>query len=561
METTSTVVSSLSSGWFQLSIWNLLMVIVGLFALLLILHTISFLKTYIKFKDTPGYVSFLPAVLDALVKKRIYVHNQYECTLEAFKKNPNAKVVKVQMGGSCQILVARDQALIKEILVKKYKTISKGESLAPVGLFGPNMFSADSSNPLWKKHRTMANPIFSSSSHLKNVFRVTLEETKKMLNFWKSIYGSETDGSIRKVNVTNEFKSITLNVINRVAFDYDVGIFDNGAKYRDELHDWVTDLLTGLIYTFVMPKFLFEYAPFGIFKRFRDAKERFKVATLTMIDKKQKEMDSNEFIQKDDEDLLTLLLKSSAAASSEDEKLSRDELLSAIFIVFFAGFETSSASLNFMLRMLAKNQQFQDEVVREIDQEIKHADDISFELITNKLPLLTSFIKEVLRTKTPVGGGARVINSKKGDFINGVHYPQGTSVTISYFSQHYYAKEGHDDFDPYRFMDKKSTSTAAATSDEVGENETGETYGKGPMGELNIDFGSDGILPFSIGPRDCIGKRMALLEMKLILVFLLKNYRLKVPKGLEEAQDAVPETYIVTRTVFEPYLIDFETRQ
>jgi len=81
------------------------------------------------------------------------------------------------------------------------------------------------------------------------------------------------------------------------------------------------------------------------------------------------------------------------------------------------------------------------------------------------------------------------------------------------------------------------------------------------MGELNIDFNKEQILPFSIGPRDCIGRRMALLEMKLILVLLLKQYRLKVPEGLEEQQDKIEETYIVTRTVFEPYLIDFIARK
>ncbi|EFC37529.1 cytochrome p450 family protein [Naegleria gruberi] len=479
---------------FTLSFFNVFLLIVCLVSYLLIRYTITFFTIYFKFKHLPGYVSFFPPLIDSMIHRKIYVHHLYDCALNSFKNNPSAKVVKIQLGTFSQIHISNDENLIREILVKKYKTVSKGNLFEPVGIFGPNIFSADSNDPIWRKHRTLANPIFSSSSHLKNVFRVTLEECKKMIKFWKSIYGSESDGTIRKVNISNELKSITLDVINRVAFDYDVGIFDKDAAHRDGIHDWINNLLNGLIYNFVLPKYL----------------------------------------------------------------LSKSELLSAIFIVLFAGFETSSTSLTFMLRMLAKDQKLQEEILKEINQEIDNIDDITFEIITNKLPLLTSFIKEVLRTKTPIGTGGRIVLKKNGEVIGGVHYPKDTHIGVSYYSQHYFAKNGLDEFNPYRFLTTKSDSSSNEL--EKSDNNEFENDGKGPMGELSINLATDKLLPFSIGPRDCIGKRMALLEMKLILVFLLKNYKLKVPKGLETQQDSIKETYVVTRTIFEPYLVDFETR-
>ena len=324
---------------FTLSFFNVFLLIVCLVSYLLIRYTITFFTIYFKFKHLPGYVSFFPPLIDSMIHRKIYVHHLYDCALNSFKNNPNAKVVKIQLGTFSQIHISNDENLIREILVKKYKTVSKGDLFEPVGIFGPNIFSADSNDPIWRKHRTLANPIFSSSSHLKNVFRVTLEECKKMIKFWKSIYGSESDGTIRKVNISNELKSITLDVINRVAFDYDVGIFDKDAAHRDGIHDWINNLLNGLIYNFVLPKYLFEIIPFGFFKRYKDAKEKFKQATYSMIEKKQQEFDDHTYLEKDDEDLLTLLLKSSAAATKEEEKLSKSELLSAIFIVLFAGFE------------------------------------------------------------------------------------------------------------------------------------------------------------------------------------------------------------------------------
>ncbi|KAG2387952.1 hypothetical protein C9374_000802 [Naegleria lovaniensis] len=517
------------------------LVVGSLFGAWFVWHLINFLITYFRYRHIPGHVSFLPAVIDSMLHKRIYIYHQYVCTLDAYKRYPEASVIKLQFGSVCTLIVARDKALLKELLVKNYKSISKGDVLAPVGLFGNNMFSADSSDPLWKKHRTMSNPIFTGAAHLRNVFRVTIEETNKMLDFWKRIYGvNEKNGAIEKVNVTNEFKSVTLSVINRVAFDYDIHIFDNDVKHRDELHEWVNNLLAGLLYNFVFPKWAFEYLPFGIFKRFRESKERFREAALTMIERKQAEKEKSNEI-KDDEDLLSLLLSSSEAAK-EDQKLSKDELLSALFIIFFAGFETSSVSLNFMLRQLAKYPEVQQRIYEEIRSEISSQEEITYEVITEKLHFLSSFMKEVLRVKTPVGGGARIVMKKGGETLGGVKYPAGTQFLASYYSMHYFAKNGEDDFKPDRFMPTKTD--AAVTPD-----------------YLNIDFNTDEILPFSIGPRDCIGKRMALLEMKLILVMLLLKFQLQVPKGLEEQQDSIPETYIVTRTVLDPYLIDFIPRQ
>jgi len=95
------------------------------------------------------------------------------------------------------------------------------------------------------------------------------------------------------------------------------------------------------MFKFALPDWCFEYIPFGFFKKFKDSKNRFRDAALSMIKKKSKEieMDCN---VKDDEDLLSLLLKSSSGSNvSEEERLTNDELLSAVFIIFFAGFEVS----------------------------------------------------------------------------------------------------------------------------------------------------------------------------------------------------------------------------
>ncbi|EFC35966.1 predicted protein [Naegleria gruberi] len=197
-----------------------------------------------------------------------------------------------------------------------------------------------------------------------------------MIPYWTKYYDSDSNGNIRNVNTTQELKSITLSIINRVAFDFNIEIFDKNPEHRDEVHGWISDLLVGLLYKFVFPEWLFEYVPFGIFKRFKDAKNRFRETAMKMILKKTKEYENANQV-KEDEDLLSLLLKSSNNGKlTEEERLTNDELVSAIFIIFFAGFETSSNSLNFMLRLLATRPEIQEKLIEEIDNEIPSMDSI-----------------------------------------------------------------------------------------------------------------------------------------------------------------------------------------
>ncbi|EFC40795.1 cytochrome P450-domain-containing protein [Naegleria gruberi] len=479
----------------------------------------------------------------------MFVFHGYLCGMKAFQKYPNEAMIKIQQGPDVYFTIAKDKEMIKEVLIRKYRTVGKGEFLAPVGLFGPNVFSADSNNPLWKKHRTLSNPIFSNVSHLRNVFRVTMEELPKMIQFWTKYYDADKNGNIRNVNTTQELKSVTLTVINRVAFDYDIEIFDKTPEHRDEVHGWISDLLTGLMYKFVFPEYLFEIVPFGIFKRFKDAKNRFRDTAMTMVLKKTKEAELDHQV-KDDEDLLSLLLKSANTLKlSEEERLSNDELVSAIFIIFFAGFETSSTSLNFMLRLLATNPEIQEKLIEEIDRDIPSLDSIKFEDITEKLPYLTSFMKEAFRVKIPVGGATRVITKKGGETVGGQFFEEGTVVNVGLYAQHKLShNNAMDDFKFDRFFNPEKIETEEDKMD------------KGTMGNLSMDFQKDELITFSIGPRDCLGRRMALLEIKLILVYLLKQYRIKVPEHLKEQQAKIKETYIVTRTVLEPYIFDYEKR-
>ena len=107
-------------------------------------------------------------------------------------------------------------------------------------------------------------------------------------------------------------------------------------------------------------------------------------------------------------------------------------------------------------------------------------------------------IKESLRLYPSVPNFKRIID-EPGFELGGYKIPVGTSI-----SMHIYALHRHEDFfpDPEKFKPERFHPDNAA--------------GRHPFA----------FVPFSAGPRNCIGQRFALLEEKVVLSTLLRRFRL-----------------------------------
>ena len=123
---------------------------------------------------------------------------------------------------------------------------------------------------------------------------------------------------------------------------------------------------------------------------------------------------------------------------------------------------------------------------------------------------MTRCIMETLRLHTAVPTGTyreliddEIIQGKNGK----VKIPKGTYVQIFNYSRHLNPElwgEDADDFNPYR---------------EFKDNEIWNDEGHAFYNPSSKRFS-----PFTYAPRDCIGKNFAQLEMRLILLNILKNY-------------------------------------
>ncbi|XP_071804883.1 cytochrome P450 3A29-like [Asterias amurensis] len=204
------------------------------------------------------------------------------------------------------------------------------------------------------------------------------------------------------------------------------------------------------------------------------------------------------------------LSEADKAQSTEEEKqehahrekagkraLTPDEIKSQGLIFFLAGFETSSTTLSLASYLLATNSEVQDRLIAEIDEIAPRAEDLTYEAIT-KLTYLDWFICETLRVYPPAVVSAR----EAGEDVkyDGFTIPKGTDVFFSIWLIHNDPEiwEEPEKFNPDRF------------SPENRENRHPCAW-----------------LPFGVGPRNCVGMRFALLQVKMGLVRMLQNFRLE----------------------------------
>ena len=177
----------------------------------------------------------------------------------------------------------------------------------------------------------------------------------------------------------------------------------------------------------------------------------------------------------------------------------------------FAGHDTTGHTLTWLLFELCKNQTWQKKLQREVDHfwDIQQKNKITTKDF-RRLPFMTRCIMETLRLHTAVPNGTfreliedDEIKGKKGM----VKILKGTYVQIFNYSRHLNKElwgEDAEDFNPEREFN----------GNELWNNEIHAFYNPS----------TKRFSPFTYGPRDCIGKNFAQLEMRLILLHLFKKF-------------------------------------
>uniref|UniRef100_A0A182FZS0 Uncharacterized protein n=2 Tax=Anopheles albimanus TaxID=7167 RepID=A0A182FZS0_ANOAL len=207
------------------------------------------------------------------------------------------------------------------------------------------------------------------------------------------------------------------------------------------------------------------------------------------------DMNEDNLYSKRKETFLDLLLN----VTVDGQPLSDLDIREEVDTFMFEGHDTTTSGIAFTFYQLAKHPDIQERLY----QEIVHTLGPDYRTVPLTYSTLQNFkyldmiVKESLRLLPPVSFiGRRLVEDLE---LNGVTIPAGTDITIPIYVIHRNPEVYPDPerFDPERFADES-------------------TQRRGPY-----DY-----IPFSIGSRNCIGQRYALMEMKITIIRLLSNYQI-----------------------------------
>uniref|UniRef100_A0A182FRU5 Uncharacterized protein n=1 Tax=Anopheles albimanus TaxID=7167 RepID=A0A182FRU5_ANOAL len=238
-------------------------------------------------------------------------------------------------------------------------------------------------------------------------------------------------------------------------------------------------------------------------------------ASAELNQKKQLDDFSRKMIQRRREVQKTLtaadrrcLLDFMIEISNENPDFTDDDIIDEACTFMLAGQDSVGAAIAFTLFLLARHQDHQAKCYEEVKQHlVPDCQKLPTAESIRELRYLEACIKESLRLYPSVPMMARKIG--EGVRIdNKYNLPPGSEILILPYATH---RLEHIYPDPERFDPERFADTAPHQNPYA-------------------------FLPFSAGPRNCIGYKFAYIEMKTVIARILQNYHLTPAPGKEEVE-------------------------
>ncbi len=294
-----------------------------------------------------------------------------------------------------------------------------------------------------------------------------IEQTRRLLDSWRP---GQT------LNLIEEMTRLTLNVVVKTLFGLDAEA--NGRELGALLEDWLA--LGSSLGANLIPASV----PGSPARRLLHVAEQIEAKTIELLARKRATLAESR-------DVISMLMRTH---DEDGAQMTDAEVIGNAVVLYLAGHETSANALSWALFLLAQHPNVMADLLDELESNL-HGEPPGLEQL-GKLRLLEGVINEALRLFPPL---AYILKNAAEPFEMGGHeFPAGSSVMLSHFMTHRLPEIYEQ---PDRFM---------------------------PERWLKIDPSPYEYIPFSAGPRLCIGATFAMMEMRFVLAMLLQRYRLAV---------------------------------
>lgn len=353
---------------------------------------------------------------------------------------------------------------IHQILVTQHKIMRKGVGYQGLRMFlGEGLITTDKAH--WADERKRLNAIFTPTS-IDKYSSAILDACIATLPELNALADSG-----KPVDIGDAMTRLTMRVVSKTTFGVDLG---EGPSDIIEAFDVAFTFITDVT---AQPLRAPLFVPTAKNKKYKWALSVIDGFTRELIERSKSNLDTSEMNGRIFESL-----------SGIDEELLRDEVIS----LYFAGFETTARTMTFMMDLLGRD----PEILARLRAETDGAGDLAkIASVTKSLPMASEIVNEALRIYPPVAMMARQTNV---DCEIGGHEVKADSLVIvlPYVAQRAVQNwPAGDAFapDPDKPLAKRLTHRGAYA-------------------------------PFGAGPRICLGKHFALVELVLAISLVCREF-------------------------------------
>lgn len=343
--------------------------------------------------------------------------------------------------------------------------------------------------PKWFQHRKLLTPGFHYDV-LKPYVAIFSESTHLMLDKWEK-KASEN----KSFDIFCDVGHMALDTLMKCTF----GKGDSGLGHRDNSYYTAVSELTLLVQQRIESfqyhnDFIYWRTPHG--RRFLRACKIAHDHTDQVIKQRkaalQDEKEQKKIQQRRHLDFLDILL---GVRDENGIKMSDADLRAEVDTFMFEGHDTTTSGISWFLYCMALYPEHQQRCREEVREILRDKDSFQWDDLA-KMTYLTMCMKECFRLYPPVPQVYRQLN-KPVTFVDGRSLPAGSLISMHIYALHRNSAVWPDPevFDPLRFSPENVS-------------------GRHPFAYM----------PFSAGPRNCIGQQFAMAEMKVVTALCLLRF-------------------------------------
>ncbi|KAH9253506.1 hypothetical protein BASA81_008553 [Batrachochytrium salamandrivorans] len=356
----------------------------------------------------------------------------------------------------------------------------------------------------WRSQRPVVEQAMTHMMQSPTTMDRVVRAADSLVQKWSTISPGEA------VVVPQDCLRLTMDVIGQAAFSHNFHSVSPTAAGEGKHEAPLYSPFQTILYTLNsrcqrIPEHFLRFLPTSTNLGFNRAMEMLETQVELLLSHRRGEGNGNR--NGDRGDLLDVLMEGNLSPQLVRENVQT---------MLFAGHDTTGAALTWALWLLAqhpdKMQRLREEILTKFGSTGSPQTDGELE----QLPYLNAVVLETLRLY-PSAAFTRM--SDHDVVLGGKHViPAGTEVLIAPYFFHrdprYWSNP--DNFQPERFVDEEMLSKGGGAANSL----------QSRIGRISA---KQAYFPFSLGPRNCVGRALALMELRVVLVRVLQRFTFTVP--------------------------------